>query len=122
MVTSVHQLDDGAWLSVDDARQVNVSDLWLLARSAVCDCEPTDFLAEGFVEIGVDAGRVEGRIAGRCIACGEEGVTDWLELGRAEPDGEFRRVVPASVHVPERRRRLARPPEEYRSHRTSRHT
>jgi hypothetical protein len=109
VVTSIHQLDDGAWVSVNDSREVNVSDLWLLARSDVCSCEPSDFLAEGFVAVSVACGRVEGRIAGQCIACGESGVTGWLELGRADPDtGEFRPVVPASVHVPDRRRRLAR--------------
>lgn len=108
MVTSIHQLDDGAWVSVNDSREVNVSDLWQLARSDICDCEPTDFLAEGFVEVSVACGRVEARIAGQCIGCGADGVTDWLELGRADPDtGEFRSVVPSSVHVPDRRRRLA---------------
>lgn len=110
MVTSVHQLDDGAWVSVNDSREVNVSDLWLLSRSSFCGCEPTDFLAEGFVEVSVDWGVVEARIAGQCIGCGESGVTDWLELGRADPGtGEFSAVVPGSVHVPERRTRLARP-------------
>lgn len=111
MVTAVHQLDDGAWVSVDDSREVNVSELWLLARSDVCDCEPVDFLAEGFVAVSADCGAVEGRIAGRCIRCGTEGVTDWLELGRADPEtGTFRAVVPDSVHVPERRTRLADAP------------
>jgi hypothetical protein len=110
MVTSVHQLDDGAWVSVNDSREVNVSDLWLLARSTFCGCEPTDLLAEGFVEVSVDCGVVEARIAGQCIGCGESGVTDWLELGRADPEtGVFRGVVPESTHVPERRTRLARP-------------
>lgn len=110
MVTSIHQLDDGAWVSVNDSREVNVSDLWLLARSDVCACEPSDFLAEGFVEVSAAHGRVEGRIAGQCIACGESGVTGWLELGRADPEtGTFRPVVPESTHVPDRRRRLARP-------------
>jgi hypothetical protein len=108
MVTSVHQLDDGAWVSVDDSREVNVSDLWLLARSGLCGCEPVDFLAEGFVEVSVDYPKVEARIAGQCIACGAEGVTDWLELGRADPEtGSFRAVDATSVHVPERRTRLA---------------
>ena len=59
MTTDVHQLDDGAWISVNDSREVNVSDLWLLARSDVCDCEPADFLAEGFVEVSVDYPTVE---------------------------------------------------------------
>lgn len=110
MVTSVHQLDDGAWVSVNDAREVNVSNLWWLARSDFCACEPVDFLAEGFVEVSVDPPDVEARIAGRCIACGTEGVTDWLALGRADPEtGEFRSVVPESVHVPRKRQRLATP-------------
>lgn len=113
MPTSVHQLDDGAWLSVNDAREVNVSDLWWLARQEFCSCAMADFLAEGFVEIGIDHPNVEGRIAGQCIECGESGVTDWLTLGRVvDPEsGRFFAVDPSSVHVPERRRRLASPPE-----------
>jgi hypothetical protein len=111
MPTSVHQLDDGAWLSVNDSRQVNVSDLWWLARHDFCDCEMADFLAEGFVTISVDHPNIEGRIAGQCIDCGESGVTDWLTLGRViDPDeGEFYPVDPSSVHIPERRTRLADP-------------
>ena len=108
MVTSIRQLDDGAWVSVNDSREVNVSDLWQLACSDVCDCEPTDFLAEGFVEVSVARRRVEARIAGQCIGCGADGITDWLELGRADPEtGAFRSVVPSSVHCPGSRRRLA---------------
>lgn len=110
MVTSVHQLDDGAWVSVNDSREVNVSDLWQLARSDFCGCTQADFLAEGFVEVSTAFGRVEARVAGQCIACGESGITDWLELGQADPmTGEFRSVIPGSVHIPDRRRRLARP-------------
>jgi hypothetical protein len=109
--TAVHQLDDGAWISVNDAREVNVSDLWRLARHEFCDCGLADVLAEGFVEVGVAGGNVEGRIAGQCIQCGASGVTDWLTLGRVDPEtGAFRPVVPESVHVPRRRRRLATPP------------
>ncbi|CAI48665.1 uncharacterized protein NP_1148A [Natronomonas pharaonis DSM 2160] len=109
MPTSVHQLDDGAWLSVNDSREVNVSDLWWLARHEFCDCAMADFLAEGFVEIGVDYPNVEGRIAGQCIACGESGVTDWLTLGRVvDPEeGTFSPVDTESVHIPRRRQRLA---------------
>ncbi len=110
MPTSVHQLDDGAWLSVNDAREINVSELWWLARHDFCSCELADFLAEGFVEIGVDPPNIEGRIAGHCIECGESGVTDWLTLGRViDPGGDerFLAVDPGSVHVPGRRQRLA---------------
>ena len=108
MPIDVHQLDDGAWISVDDTREVNVGDLWWLARQDFCPCEMADFLAEGFVEVGVDPPAIEARIAGQCIACGASGVTSWLAVGRVV-DGEFHAVVPESVHVPRRRIRLARP-------------
>jgi hypothetical protein len=113
MPTDVHQLDDGAWISVNDSREVNVSDLWLLARHEFCACEMADFLAEGIVEVGVDWPDVEARFAGQCIQCGESGVTDWLAVGRViDPaDGEFYGVVPESVHVPRKRTRLAAPEE-----------
>ena len=104
MGTAVHQLDDGAWISVNDERRVNVGDLWLLAGDSVCDCPLTDFLAEGFVEVGADGTAVEARVAGQCIACGASGVTDWLEMGRVDPDGRFRAVETASVHRPRPRR------------------
>lgn len=109
MTTDVHQLDDGAWISVNDSREVNVSDLWLLARSDFCGCETTDFLAEGFVKVGVDYPNIEARIAGQCIACGESGVTDWLIVGRVvDPEsGDFYGVVHDSVHFPAKRTRLA---------------
>jgi hypothetical protein len=72
-----------------------------------------DFLAEGFVEVGVDPPDVTARIAGQCIACGASGVTDWLAVGRVDPDtGTFRGVEAGSVHVPRQRTRLARPPDE----------
>ena len=109
MTTDVHQLDDGAWISVNDSREVNVSDLWLLARSDFCGCDPTDFLAEGFVEVGVDHPNVEARIAGQCIGCGQSGVTDWLPVGRViDPEtGEFYSVTLESTHIPQKRLRLA---------------
>ena len=113
MTTDVHQLDDGAWVSVNDSREVSVSDLWLLARSDFCGCEPTDFLAEGFVETGVSHPDIEARMAGRCISCGTEGVTDWLTMGRVvDPEtGEFYGVVHDSVHLPAKHRRQTDPRE-----------
>jgi hypothetical protein len=103
----IHQLDDGAWISVNDSREINVSDLWLLADSDFCGCVTVDFLAEGFVDVGVDFPDVEARIAGRCIRCGTEGVTDWLAVGRVigASSREFRRVDPGGVHFPGRRGR-----------------
>jgi hypothetical protein len=97
VVTSVHQLDDGAWLSVDDTREVNVGDLWPVV-GGFCECSTADLLAEGFLEVSVDGRSVEARVAGRCIACGTSGVTRWLELGRVA-DGRFRAVDPTSPHL-----------------------
>ena len=76
MPTEVHQLDDGAWISVNNSREVNVSDLWRLHEHDICGCETADFLVEGFVEVGVDGRAIEARIAGQCIAWGRSGVTD----------------------------------------------
>jgi hypothetical protein len=103
MVTDVHQLDDGAWISVNDTREVNVSDLWRLVGHDICACETADFLAEGFVEVGVDHPSIQARIAGQCIRCGASGVTGWLTIGRVvDPDnGEFYGVDPNSVHTPD---------------------
>ncbi|MEF8825289.1 MAG: hypothetical protein V5A27_02960 [Halapricum sp.] len=99
MPTAVHQLDDGAWVSINDTREVNVSDLWRLATDEFCSCRLVDFLAEGFVEVGVDGANVEARIAGQCIQCGTSGVTGWLTLGRVDAEtGDFRQVVPGTVH------------------------
>jgi hypothetical protein len=113
MVVSVHQLDDGAWLSVNDSRTVPVSELWLLARHDFCECEPADLLTEGFVEIGVDWPSVEGRIAGQCVECGASGVTDWLTLGQVGRDtNQFRRVASSAIHSPGRRGRATPSDEE----------
>lgn len=128
VTTSVHQLDDGAWVSVNDERVVGVSDLWRL-DSDFCDCRLTDFLAEGFVEVGVGSpGRgggphaVEARVAGQCIACDVQGVTGWLALGRVDYDhgdgagartgastGLFRAVDTGSVRRPRAAGRGAAP-------------
>lgn len=82
MTTSVRHVDRGAWLSVDGTRELGVSDLWRFTGAGFCECAVTDFLAEGFAEIGVDGADVEARLAGRCIQCGNEGVSGWLTLGR----------------------------------------
>jgi hypothetical protein len=101
MPTDVHQLDDGAWISVDNSREVNVSDLWRLVDHDVCDCETADFLAEGFVEVGVDGRAIEARIAGQCIVCGQGGVTGWLTVGVSDPAGDtFYSVATDGIHTP----------------------
>lgn len=101
VTTSVHQLDDGAWISVNDVRVMRVSDLWRLTDHDFCGCDIADVLAEGFVEAGVDFPNVEARIAGQCVTCGAQSVTGWLQMGRVDPEsGTFRAVVPDSVHRP----------------------
>ncbi|MFC6823803.1 hypothetical protein [Halopelagius fulvigenes] len=53
-----------------------------MTETEFCSCDVTDFLAEGFTEIGVDAASVQARLSGRCIQCGTEGTTEWMTLGR----------------------------------------
>ncbi|WP_254542831.1 hypothetical protein [Halomarina pelagica] len=101
MTTDVYLLDDGAWVSVDDRRVSGVGGLWRLADHDFCGCELADVLAEGFVEVGLEPPDVEARLSGQCIACGAQGVTGWLTVGRVDPaTGAFRSGVPESVHVP----------------------
>lgn len=98
VTTSVRHVDRGAWLSVDGTRELGVSELWRLVDPAFCGCEVTDFLAEGFVEIGADGTAVEARLAGRCVQCGEEGTTGWVTLGHMVEGGrQFRPVDPDTV-------------------------
>ena len=82
MTTSIRHVDRGAWLSINGTRKLGVGDLWRFAGVDFCECDVTDFLIEGFTEIGVDSGNVEARLVGQCIQCGSEGTTDWIKLGR----------------------------------------
>ena len=101
MATAIHQLDDGAWVSVNDERVMSVSDLWRLVDHEFCTCEVADVLAEGFVDVGVRPPAVTVRFAGQCIVCGAEGVTGWIPIGRADPEtGAFRPVDTGTVHRP----------------------
>ena len=79
MTTRLRVLDDGAWISVDDHREVRVSELWRLDAPGFCGCDLADLVVENFQEVGV---------YGQCIACGETGITDWLPVGRVR-GGEF---------------------------------
>ena len=101
MTIEVHTLDDGAWISVDNERQLSVSGLWRLANHDFCPCEEADVLVKAFREVGVSGRNVEARIVGECIRCGTDGITDWVTVGRVL-DGEFYSVVPESVHFPGR--------------------
>lgn len=87
-MTAVRILDDGAWVSVNDARRVSVSELWRLVDPTFCTCEMPDFAVEGFIEAGTDGRRITARAYGTCIACGTENATGWVPLGRIV-DGTF---------------------------------
>ena len=88
MTTRLRVLDDGAWISVNDAREVRVSELWRLDAPDLCECALTDLVVENFQSVGVDGSTVEARVYGQCIACGETGITDWVPIGRVR-EGEF---------------------------------
>lgn len=102
MPTSVRHVDRGAWLSVDGTRELGVSTLWRFTNAEFCDCDVTDFLAEGFAEMGVDGTGIEARLAGRCIQCGVEGATPWLTLGGivGRVNREFHPVARDAVQRP----------------------
>lgn len=111
MTVALRPLDDGAWISVDDTRQVSVSELWRFPDSEFCECQLPDLVVEGFVDVGVDGRTVEVRVYGQCIACGTKATTDWLPVGRIV-DGEFRDLdresvlQPTGVGADERRRKV----------------
>lgn len=101
MTTSLRLVDRGAWLSVNGTRELGISDLWRFTGTEFCDCEVTDFLAEGFSELGVDSDSVEARLNGRCIQCGAAGTTEWITLGHIVDGDEqaFRSVDPDTVQI-----------------------
>ncbi|WP_254766475.1 hypothetical protein [Salinilacihabitans rarus] len=99
MAISLRTLDDGAWISVDDAREVGVSDVWTLSRGPFCDCEPAYVLVEGFTDAGVDGAVVVAGAVGRCLDCGRQGSVDRLAVGRIV-DGEFAPYDPGGVRSP----------------------
>lgn len=88
VTTRLRILDDGAWLSVDDARRVSVSELWRLDEPDFCECDLADMVVENFLETGVDGRTVQVRVYGQCIACGTKSTTGWVPVGRVV-DGEF---------------------------------
>ncbi|WP_129112634.1 hypothetical protein [Halegenticoccus tardaugens] len=89
MSVALRTLDDGAWISVNDTREVSVSELWRFTDPTFCACRLPDVVVEGFLETGVDGRTVEVRAYGQCIACGTKNTTGWLPVGRIL-DGEFR--------------------------------
>lgn len=88
MSVALRLLDDGAWVSVNDQRQVSVSELWRFPDPNFCDCELPDLVVEGFIDVGAAGRTVETRVYGQCIVCGTKSTTGWLPVGRIV-DGEF---------------------------------
>ncbi|MCL9816851.1 hypothetical protein [Natronocalculus amylovorans] len=88
MSVAVRILDDGAWLSVNDERQVSVSELWRLNAPEFCQCEQTDFLAEGFLSARSSGRTVTVETYGQCIACGSSGTVGHVPVGEII-HGEF---------------------------------
>ncbi|AFK19616.1 hypothetical protein E6P09_02090 [Haloferax mediterranei ATCC 33500] len=101
MSVSLRVLDDGAWVSVNDAREVSVSELWRLNAPAFCGCELPDFVVENVLSVGADGRTVSAKVYGQCIACGETGVPGWVPVGRLS-DGEFTDIARESVVLPVR--------------------
>lgn len=97
MDVPVRILDDGAWISVDDSREVGVSDLWRLSDHEFCGCETADVLLEAFFEVRPNGDAVEVRAVGHCITCGERGSMGWLTIGRVE-NGRFVPSDPSREH------------------------
>jgi len=96
MATSLRTLDDGAWLSVNDARTVGASEIWRLATTEFCACGTAHVLLESFYGVSVDGPEVAVGAVGQCIDCGEQGSIDHLPVGRIV-DGEFRWYEPGTV-------------------------
>lgn len=99
MSVALRLLDDGAWVSVNDQRQVSVSELWRFPDPTFCDCRMPDLVVEGFVDVGADGRTVEARVYGQCIVCGTKATTGWLPVGRII-DGEFSDIDRESVLRP----------------------
>lgn len=103
MAHSLRTLDDGAWVSVDDRREAGTSELWRVR--GVCDCQVGDLLVENVVAVGVDARTVTARVAGRCLVCDRETVTDYLPVGRVV-DGTYRPLAEGTVRSPINQQRV----------------
>jgi hypothetical protein len=90
MATRLRLLDDAAWVSVNDAREVGTSEVWPVADS-FCSCALAWLVVEAYTDVGADGRRVEARAHGHCVSCGEAGTTSWLPVGKVT-DGEFEPV------------------------------
>ncbi|MFC7096700.1 hypothetical protein [Halobaculum marinum] len=102
MSVALRVLDDGAWVSVNDERQVSVSELWRIAgtdTAGVCACDCADFVVEAFTDVGAVGQTVTADVAGQCIRCGEAAHVPGVSVGRVV-DERFRPVAPDAVRSP----------------------
>jgi hypothetical protein len=98
MTVSLRTLDDGAWISIDDSREVGVSDVWTLPAREFCGCETAHVLLEGFTDVAVSDHRVLADAYGMCIDCGSRDSLESLPVGRLV-DGEFKPYDPTGVQT-----------------------
>ncbi|WP_076611026.1 hypothetical protein [Natronorubrum thiooxidans] len=96
MSIALRTLDDGAWISVNDSRQVSVSDVWTLSCGVFCECEPAYVLLEAFLDVRVDDSIVVAEAVGQCLECGVRDSITRLPVGRIV-DGEFESYDPEAV-------------------------
>ncbi len=96
MAISLRVLDDGAWISVNDSREVGVSDIWTLTSTDFCSCETAHVLLEGFSATHVAGPHIVADAVGQCINCGHRDTIDRLPVGRAL-EGQFAPYDPAAV-------------------------
>jgi hypothetical protein len=89
MATQLRVLDDGAWVSVDNRRQVATTDIWPFAVTDFCDCSIAFVLLEAFTSVGVDGREVVVDGVGQCVDCGTKDTFSGLGVGRVL-DGSFR--------------------------------
>ena len=100
VTTRLRVLDDGAWISVDDSREVSVSELWRLDAPDFCGCDLADLVVENFLAVGADGDAIAVRVYGRCIACGVTGTTGWIPVGRVL-DGDFAEIDRDAIRRPD---------------------
>ncbi|NHN41701.1 hypothetical protein G9C85_08650 [Halorubellus sp. JP-L1] len=98
MTTQLRVLDDGAWVSVDNRRQVATTDVWPFVATDFCSCSTAFVLLEAFTDVGVDGREVVVDGVGRCVDCGEKQTFAGLGVGRVL-DGSFRAYPPDGVRA-----------------------
>jgi len=98
MTVPVRTLDDGAWISVNNARAVSNSDIWPLALYDFCNCETAHVLCESFFDVSIHRDTIAVGAVGQCIDCGTQDTIDALPVGRVI-DGEFHSFEAGALQV-----------------------